>query len=46
MDFLQKYFDESAKKMRSSGVNKFKGKFKAYRRVITPKMLYKNVSKL
>ena len=43
---LEKYFIEGAKKMRSDGVNRFKGKFKAWRRVLTIREKYTLHSKL
>lgn len=37
---MQQYFDESARKMRGQATNKFSGKFKAWRRVIHPKIQF------
>lgn len=42
---LQKYFDYGATKMRGQATNKFKGKFKAWRRVIAPKEQYSILAK-
>lgn len=42
---LQKYFDYGATKMRGQATSKFKGKFKAWRRVIAPKEQYSILAK-
>ena len=45
MKDLQNYFDFGAAKMRGQATNKFKGKFKAWRRVIKPKESHHILSK-
>ena len=42
---LQNYFDFGAAKMRGQATNKFKGRFKAWRRVISPREPHKILSK-